>query len=47
MSNATFYITNGTGFTYGPMYDVLEARQLAEEICGWVEDENGLRVNFV
>lgn len=46
MSNAVYYATSHIGFTYGPLYDVLEARQIAEEVGGWVEDENGLRVNF-
>lgn len=47
MSNAQYYVRNNAGFAYGPTYDLIEARGWATDIGGWVEDENGLAVNFV
>ena len=47
MMNAAFYVRGRDTFTYGPLYHILEAKELAAEIDGWVEDENGLKVNFV
>ena len=44
--NAVYYSVCNGGFSYGPFYGIFEAVELAEEIGGWVEDENGLRVNF-
>jgi hypothetical protein len=47
MMNSVYYIVSNGGFTYGPFYSIVEAKDLASEIDGWVEDENGQRVNFV
>lgn len=43
MNTAQYYIKGRDTFTYGPVYDLIEALDLAEEIDGWVETEYGTR----